>query len=94
MLVGMRERRIKSGGRVVFDYKQLLDKRSHRGKKLIRMKRGPITYTTAIGTRFWKDHPFQLVKEDEAEFLLALPESHYAEFVEATIEQVEDYYAD
>jgi hypothetical protein len=90
----MRERRVRNGGHVVFDYRDLLDKRTHKGKALLRMKRGPITYTTWAGVKFYKDHPYQLVTEDEAQLLLALPESGHVEFQRATVDQVEDYYVD
>lgn len=90
----MRERRKRIAGQVVFDYKDIIDKRRHRGKVLIKMKKGPMTYTSDNGTRFFKDHPFQLVDETEAEHLLGFKESHYVYFVPATVEDVEDYYAD
>lgn len=90
----MRERRVKIAGNVVFDYRDLLDGRKRKGKKLLKMKKGPATYTSDKGTRFWKDHPFQLVEEEEASHLLSFKEDHYVYFVEATIEDVEDYYAD
>ena len=90
----MRERRRKEAGTVVFDYRDLVDKRKNTGKTLILMKKGPITYTSDEGTRFFKDHPFQWVKKDEAGFLLSLPEEGNVYFVNSTIEDVEDYYAD
>lgn len=89
----MRSRRQKSGGKVVFDYRSLLDKRRWKGKKAIRMKSGPISYVTEEGVKFFRDHPFQLVKEDEANRLLSLPASSRVEFVEAQIEDIEDYYS-
>ena len=85
---------MKDKGRVVFDYRTLLDKRTHKGKVLLRMKRGPLTYESWEGVKFYKDHPYQLVSTGEADRLLALPESGYVEFVVATVAQVEDYYVD
>lgn len=87
------ERRLRENNRVLFDYKDLLDKRKNKGKVLIKMKKGPITYTTTENTRFFKQHPFQWVSEGEAQHLLSLPESGYIYFIKATIEDVEDYYA-
>lgn len=86
------ERRLKENNKVLFDWKDLLDKRKSKGKTLIKMKKGPITYTTNEGTRFFKQHPFQWVSKEESDHLLSLPEEGYVFFVPATIEDVEDYY--
>jgi len=90
----MRERRLKVAGTVVFDYRDLLDGRKRKGKVLLKMKKGPASYTSEKGTRFWKAHPFQLVDEEEAQHLLSFGEDNYVYFVVATPEDVEDYYAD
>lgn len=90
----MRERRVKNGREVLFDYKELfLSKTKQKGLKLVEMRRGPMSYETSTGTKFWKDHPFQWIPEDEADFLLSI-KSPVVEFSAATIEDVEDYYAD
>jgi hypothetical protein len=90
----MRERRKKINGTVVFDYKDLLDRRKHKGKIILKMKKGPMTYTSTEGTRFFKDHPFQLVDETEAQHLLSFKEDNFVYFVNASVEDVEDYYSD
>lgn len=71
-----------------------MDKKKRVGKVLLRMKKGPRTYTTEKGTRFFSEHPFQWVEGDEAGHLLSLPETGFVHFVRAKIEDVEDYYAD
>lgn len=86
------QRRVREGNNIIFDYRDLINKSKNRGKILIRMKRGPLTYTTEAGIRFFRDHPFQWVEKDEAEFLLSIPETMFVHFVPATIEDVEDYY--
>ena len=90
----MRERRLKINGSVVFDYRDLLDGRKRKGKVILKMKKGPMTYESEQGTRFFKDHPFQLVDETEAEHLLAFKDTNFVYFVVASVEDVEDYYAD
>jgi hypothetical protein len=89
---GDMERRYRENNRVLFDYKDLFDKRKSRGKVLLKMKKGPLTYTTTSGTRFFKQHPFQWVGEDESVHLLSLPEDGYVFFVRASVEDAEDYY--
>ena len=87
-----RERRLKSGNKVIFDYKELLDKKGKSNKTLLKMEKGPQSYTSAKGTQFWSEHPYQWVAKSEAEFLTGLKVRHL-NFREATIEDVEDYYA-
>ncbi len=89
----MKERRLRDGNRILFDYRDLLQK--HKGQVLLKMKKGPITFTTDTGTRFFKEHPFQWVKTDETQHLLAtFGEDSYVYFIPATIEDVEDFYSD
>lgn len=93
--MGMKERRKRDGqNNVVFDYRNLVDKTQHKGEKLLKMKKGPISYVTDGNVRFYTDHPFQWVSADEADNLLGFPEEGYVYFVNATIADVEDEYAD
>jgi hypothetical protein len=88
------ERRKRENHRVLFDYRDLIGPPTKfAGKKLIKMKKGPLTYTTELGTCFFKDHPFKWVDREEADFLLGLPEEGYVFFMKASKEEVEDYYA-
>lgn len=88
------ERRKREGNRILFDYRDLVGPPSKfKGKKLIQMKKGPLSYTTEKGTRFYRDHPFKWVDAEEADYLLSLPEEGFVYFTKATREQVEDYYA-
>ena len=89
----MRAKRLREGRRVLFDYRDLVDKRKHKGEVLLRMKKGPISYNTG-SIRFFSEHPFQWVPKEEAERLLGFDENNFVHFVEATIEQVEDHYVD
>lgn len=90
----MKERRLRDGKNILFDYRDLLDKKQHKGQVLLKMKKGPITFATDNGTRFFRDHPFQWVAADEAEHLLnTFGEDTYVFFVPATIQDVEDLYA-
>lgn len=69
---------------------KLNDGRSMRGKKLVRLDElGPISYSSD-GVKFWRDHPFQIVTEAQATHLLGLDSP---KFHEATVADVEDYYA-
>lgn len=86
----MRARRLYDGKTLKFDYKDLIDGRKQKNKTLLKMKRGPISFETSEGTKFWKDHPFQWVSNAEADELKGRT---FPEFVVATVEQVEDYYA-
>lgn len=91
----MRERRKKEGNRVLFDYRDLLNKKKNSNKTLLKMKKGPVSYQTEKGVRFFSDHPFQWVAKGHANHLLAtFTEDKHIHFVEATIEEVEDYYCD
>jgi hypothetical protein len=90
----MRERRLRDRGKIVFDYRDLIDGRKQEGKTLIKMKKGPITYTSTAGTKFFRDHPYSWVPTEEAQHLLGFKEENFVYFVPATIEEVEDYYAD
>jgi hypothetical protein len=90
---GVMERRKYEGNKLVFDYRDLVGSpQKFKGKKLIKMKHGPITYTSPNGARFFRDHPFQWVEAEEADHLLSLPEGGYVYFVKASKEDVEDYY--
>lgn len=90
----MRERRLKEGNRVLFDYRDLVEKKNRGKQKLLKMKKGPVSYLTEKGIRFFSSHPFQWVSEGHANHLLSFSEDNYVHFVEATIADVEDYYAD
>ena len=87
-----RPRRLKNGNAVVFDYKTLLDGRGKKGKVLLKMVKGPVSYETQEGVKFWSDHPFQWVSEDESVILKGI-KSGFVDFRDATTEDVEDYYA-
>lgn len=90
----MRERRLRHGSKVIFDYKELfISKAKQKGMKLVVMRRGPISWQNAEGLTFWSAHPYKWVTEEEAEELLKINKPNL-EFREATIEDVEDYYAD
>lgn len=86
----MRERRVFDGKTKIFDAVDVLDGRKHKNQVLLKMKNGPISYTTTEGVRFWNKHPFQWVEEGESVQLLQLTQP---EFYIATKEQVEDYYS-
>jgi hypothetical protein len=73
---------------MVFDAKELF--KPHKGMVLLEMRRGPISFTSDEGVRFWKKHPFQWVSKGEAELLL---KSVAPEFRRATIDDLEDYYS-
>lgn len=98
----MRERRKREAGHIVFDYRALVtalrekeaDGRKHPNKELIKMKKGPITYTSDNGTRYFKEHPFAFVDKDEANHLLGFKEDNFVYFIPATLDDVEDYYQD
>lgn len=51
---------------------------------------GPMSYTTSWGQRFWKEHPYQIVSEENANQLTSLKAPS---FRVATIEDVEDWYS-
>lgn len=87
-----RERRKRNGNNVIFDYRTLIDQEGKEDKILIQMVKGPQSYLSANGTKFWAEHPFQWVDEDEAEVLVGL-KSQYLNFAEAELTDVEDYYA-
>jgi tRNA nucleotidyltransferase (CCA-adding enzyme) len=86
--VFMRSRRIKEGQTIVFDAKELFE--PHKGMVLLEMRRGPMSYTTEEGVRFWKKHPYQWVSKEESNMLL---KSKSPEFVKATRDDLEDYYS-
>lgn len=91
----MKERRLRDGKTVLFDYRDLIgDGRKFKGKTLIKMKKGPKTYTTELGSRFFADHPFKWVENEEAQHLLGFKEGNFVYFIEASVEDVEDHYAD
>lgn len=84
----MRSRRVMSGNTVVFDAKNLFEPRTD--EVLLEMRRGPLSYTTDEGVKFWSKHPYQWVSVEEAELLL---KSTSPEFKIATIDDLEDYYS-
>lgn len=84
----MRSRRIKNGTTIIFDAKELFE--PHKGQVLLEMRRGPMSFTTEEGVRFWSKHPFQWVSREEAEILL---KSNAPEFRKATTDDLEDYYS-
>jgi hypothetical protein len=86
-----RERRKHNGKNVIFDYRTLINEEGKEDKVLVYMAKGPQSYLSAQGTKFWSEHPFQWVDEDEAKFLVGL-KSQYLNFREATLAEVEDYY--
>jgi regulation of enolase protein 1 (concanavalin A-like superfamily) len=86
----MRERRLYDGRQLLFDARDILDARKHKGKVVVKMKNGPVSYTTDKGTKFWNKHPYQWVSEEERDFLLSLTQP---EFVLSSKEDIEDYYA-
>lgn len=87
-----RPRRLRDGRAVVFDYKTLLDKKGKRDKVLLRMVKGPVSYETPEGVKYWSEHPFQWVSEEEAAILKGI-KTGFVDFRDATLEDVEDYYA-
>lgn len=84
----MRSRRIKDGQTIVFDAKELFG--PHKGQVLLEMRRGPMSFTTEEGVRFWSKHPYQWVSKTEAEVLL---KSRSPEFKQASVDDLEDYYS-
>lgn len=86
----MRNRRIRQGNTILFDAKDVLVDRSKEGLVLLEMRRGPLSYTTEEGVRFWQHHPYQWVSGDEAKIL----KQHLSpEFREVDLSDVEDYYS-
>lgn len=86
----MREMRVKDGNTIVFDARDVLNSKGKKDMVLLEMRRGPISYTTDGGVKFWKRHPFQWVSQEEAEFLL---NNTNPEFRKVDKAAVEDYYA-
>jgi hypothetical protein len=89
-MTDIRERRVREGQQLVFDARDVLNTKLHEGEVLLKMVNGPISFTSPGGVRFWKRHPFQWVTGDDVDFLRYSTEP---QFVEATVEDVEDYYA-
>lgn len=87
----MKQRRLKNGSKVLFDYRQLMIVKPD-GVKLVEMRRGPMSYETKSGVTFYKDHPYQWVPEEEADYLISF-RNRNLEFGPATMDDVEDYYA-
>ncbi len=81
-----RPRRLYEGQVCLFDARSILDKRKYKGKILLKMQRQNASFESPSGVMFWKDHPFQLVPEDDVETLLK------DNFVRANLEEVEDFY--
>jgi hypothetical protein len=87
----MRPKRVYDGQDIIFDAKWLFDKRRQKDKVLLKMDANLRSFETPSGARFWGQHPYQWVSREDADYCLSL--SH-PKFVHATIEEVEDYYAD
>ena len=87
---GMRERRVYDGNDLLFDARDILDQKKHKGKQLVKMVTGPISYESPGGVKFWKSHPYQWVTEAEANLL---EQSNAPTFVRAKFAELEDYYA-
>lgn len=85
----MREKRVRDGQRILFDADELLDGRRGKGKVMVKMNNGPMSYTTEEGVKFWNKHPYQWVSPDEAEILR---KSKSPEFSIVDKKDAEDFY--
>lgn len=79
--------------KVVFDARELLDKRRHKGKALLKMVQGPGSYDDQ-GVKFWQEHPFQLVPKEKVDHFLGLSEYGFVSFEHAQVKDVENYYVE
>jgi hypothetical protein len=82
--------RLYDGKTLLFDARDVLVKpQAMKGFRLVKMEKGPLSYRTSGGTKFYRDHPFQYVPVEEVDWVLSLTQPV---FRLAKLEEVEDYY--